>query len=516
MNKGDFISWIKSIRISSLLDMTKEDLASVLGENFAMMKGYFQNNPHHCYELLEHTIKTTEGIQYGDLDEFDAVELKIAALFHDVGKPEVAFEKKGRTVFYNHSRESCELAEKQLKEYNLSGCSLDRILFYIEHHDDFISYKLKAEIDGSKNPYIVPITLETVYKKILETQEECCKRKLYVPSIKDYLNLMHLCIADAKAQNAIVIQDGVIIDSKEQKLVRLNLIFQHIKDIYLAENLECDLHTHSVFSDGTDSPKELVEKAIAQGLRVIALTDHNTIDGLFEFVDVAKKSSIDAVSGVEFSTEYNNRELHLIGLFINHEHYEKVTEYLSEACLAKEESNRKLIQNLYEAGYDVDYEELVKYSSNNNINRAVVGQYLFDKGIINSVQEGFKTLLSKDKGYYIPPRRPSTIKTIRFIKSIGAIAVLAHPLLGFTMDEFEKFLPEAIEAGLDAVETRYSLFSLEQQDYLIKIVKNNQLLESGGSDYHGNGKPHIKLGKGTGSLVVPLSIYLKMIEEHQL
>lgn len=515
MVKDGLVQWVQTFNIAELLNYPKDDLEALLGKDFAVMKGYSQNNPHHRFDLLEHTVKTAEALDCDGITEIEALELRIAALFHDVGKPLVASDKNGRTVFYNHAAKSRDIAEKELCRYDLGRCSLGRILFYVEHHDDFISFKLKNDIKGKKKPFVFPITLETVYKRILKTQEAARNSCNYIPTIHDYSLLMRLCIADAKAQSIKVIQDGVQIDSLDDKLLRLKKIALHIAVIQNAEKESCDLHTHSVYSDGTDTPCELVSKAFESGLRVVALTDHNTIDGLNEFMEAAKKYEIVAVPGIEFSTEFEGHELHVVGLFINRSSHRKIDRYLRKAKEAKEESNRNLIENLKKDGYAVSYEELETYAGNGNINRAVIGQYLLKKGILSSVKEGFKTILSQKSGYYKPPMRPSTLDTIRFIKSIGAVAVLAHPLLDLSQEELEQFLPLAKESGVDAIESHYSLFTDAQRKWLAQIAADNNLLESGGSDYHGLGKPHISLGTGEGDLSVPMSFYLQLIKKFQ-
>ena len=515
MVRDILVQWDQSTNIPDLMNLSKNKLEELLGKEFALMKGYSQNNPHHCYDLLEHTIKTAEAIDCRGLTETETQELLIAALFHDIGKPVVAFGKNGHTVFYNHAVKSREIAEQELSKHNLGECSLERILFYIEHHDDFISFKLKSTIKGKKNPFVIPITLESVYGKIIDIQESCSRNGTYAPTVYDYILLMRLCIADAKAQSLKVFQDGILIDSLEQKLARLNTIVSHIKAIYAAGTEHCDLHTHSVFSDGTDTPRELIAKASASGLCALALTDHNTIDGLDELVRAAKNYEIDVVPGIEFSTEYQDHELHIVALFVKKSAYKMINEHLKKAKEAKEESNRTLMQKLMDDGYAVSYDELKAYATTNNINRAVIGQYLLTKGIISSVKDGFETILSEKSGYYIPPKRPSTLDTIKFIKSIDAIAVLAHPLLDLSPNELQKFIPLAKDAGIDAIETYYSLFSKEQQEWLSKIANENNLLESGGSDYHGSVKPHITLGSGKGNLAVPVSVYLQMLRKFQ-
>ena len=268
-----------------------------------------------------------------------------------------------------------------------------------------------------------------------------------------------------------------------------------------------DFHTHSTFSDGTDTPTELVEKAVALGLGALALTDHNSIEGLGEFLNAASHRDIRPVPGVEISTDYGEKELHVLALFVKESSYDQVREFLAVSRRAKEQSNRDLIERLKAAGYDVDYQEIVNFTPNGNINRGVIAQYMHSKGLVGSVREGFLGVLSKKSGFYVPPKHPSTVEAIRFVKSIGAVAVLAHPLFDLTEQELEQLLPMAKEAGLDALEAHYSVFTPEQRQYLCCVAEENGLKISGGSDYHGAIKPHISLATGTGDLEIPWSVY---------
>lgn len=169
MEREELIRWSEPERVLLLLDKSREELKEMLGDEFATMKGYAQNNPHHCYNLLEHTVRTAAGMDCSGLSDEDAVQLRVAALFHDIGKPVVAFQKNGKTVFYNHGKESRKIAEKRLPESGIEGSELKKILFYIEHHDDFISFKLKKNIktgkNGKVNPFIIPVTKENVEKR---------------------------------------------------------------------------------------------------------------------------------------------------------------------------------------------------------------------------------------------------------------------------------------------------------------------------------------------------------------
>ena len=116
----------------------------------------------------------------------------------------------------------------------------------------------------------------------------------------------------------------------------------------------CDLHVHSVFSDGTLTPTQLIAESERLGLKAVALTDHNTIAGMKEFLQAAKNSSVDAVAGVEISTDYNGVELHILGLFLAEKDFDTVTEYVKRYNIRKEQSNIELVEMLRKAGYDIE------------------------------------------------------------------------------------------------------------------------------------------------------------------
>lgn len=265
--------------------------------------------------------------------------------------------------------------------------------------------------------------------------------------------------------------------------------------------LLCDLHTHSTFSDGSCSPKELLETAKAAGLVAVALTDHNTVDGLKTFLTDGKNYGIEAVAGVEISCDYNGKELHVLALFIENR-LSEMQKFLEISKSRKEESNKLLAENLVNKGYKIDYEQ-IKLQTVGSINRVHFANELIKKGYIKTVKEGFDTVLSENAGFYLPPKRLTVFEVIDFIKTINAISVLAHPLLNLTKEELIEFLPEAKQMGLKAIETRYSKYSIAEQEFCTRLTKDFGFLESGGSDFHGANKPDIKIGVGQGGLQVP-------------
>lgn len=271
----------------------------------------------------------------------------------------------------------------------------------------------------------------------------------------------------------------------------------------------CDLHTHSVFSDGTFTPFELVDGAIEAGVSALAMTDHNTVAGLPDFVKAAEDKPIEIVPGVEFTTAYKGIELHILGLFIKPEMHDSINRYIARAQELKDESNYKLINRLRKKGYDITFPEVLE-GSKGHINRANIAAVLVKKGYLKSISEGFDTILSKSYGLYEPPERLSSTETISFIRSIGAVAVWAHPYFHMTFDQAEEFLPHAIDAGLQGMETMYSTYDEETTQKAREVCRRFGIQESGGSDFHGANKPHISLGKGQGNLEIPYEFYEKL------
>ena len=275
-------------------------------------------------------------------------------------------------------------------------------------------------------------------------------------------------------------------------------------------SLRCDLHTHSVFSDGTYTPNEIIAEAKRLGL-IVALTDHNTAAGLPEFMNAAQKYGVTAVPGVEFSTEYNGKELHLLGLFVLPEHYAAVERMVKEQHVLKEISNMELVERLNQAGYLIDYAKVKGRNPNGNANRAHVAAELLERGYVTSIREAFDTILSDGGGFYVPPARLKLIDVIKELGHIGVLPVLAHPLQELTEQELRELLPNTIEAGLVGIETMHSSYTSDMISLAENIAAEYNLLSSGGSDFHGSVKPDVSLGTGTGNLDIPVSIYISLL-----
>ena len=267
----------------------------------------------------------------------------------------------------------------------------------------------------------------------------------------------------------------------------------------------CDLHTHSVYSDGTWTPAQIIDEAEKIGLSAVALTDHNTTAGLSEFFQAAQGKAVQAIGGVELSTDYGEIELHIVGLFVEERHFQAIERLVNEMKRRKEESNILLVQALNRAGYAVDLEEIKASTPKGHLNRAHIASALLEKGYVQSIEEAFDTLLSKTGGFYTQPRRLDAFETIGFLKEIGCAAVLAHPFQELDEEGVRRFLAQAKSFGLDGMETEYAKYGESTVQKAKAIAKEFAIKESGGSDFHGERREGTYLGVGQGNLRVPMA-----------
>ncbi len=302
-----------------------------------------------------------------------------------------------------------------------------------------------------------------------------------------------------------------------KKAIPLNMfpMTKHCETVCLLEKstaILCDMHTHSSCSDGSFSPEKLIELAKESGVRAIALCDHNTISGLKQFTDAAAKSDITAVPGIEITTDYKGKEVHILGLFLREKSYGLLTEYLEVMNRRKEESNKVLAKRLYDSGYMIDYAEIKGNAGGAVPNRVHFANALMEKGYVSSISEAFGGILSENGDFYTPTEKYDALDTIEFLASINALPVIAHPLINLSYEMLCDFLPRAKKLGLVGMETIYPLFSKEDAAVADELATKYGLMRSGGSDFHGSNKPEIKIGVGKDNIAVPYQMYEKLKE----
>lgn len=270
-----------------------------------------------------------------------------------------------------------------------------------------------------------------------------------------------------------------------------------------------DLHTHSDKSDGSYSPTELVDYAIAKGLSAVALTDHDTIDGLKEAVDHAEAlarsglPSIEVVPGIEFSTEYEKKDVHIVGLYISYDAPAFVAK-LREFVDSRINRNIKMCRNLQSAGIDITFEKLQARNPGAVITRAHYAAYLFEDGYVKSRQDAFSQYLGDHTKYFVPREKVTPVQAVSLILEVGGVPILAHPpLYHMGQDRLDLLTATLKEAGLMGIEALYCSYSNQDERDMRRIAAKYDLLLSGGSDFHGSNKPGLDLGTGYGRLFVP-------------
>ena len=267
-----------------------------------------------------------------------------------------------------------------------------------------------------------------------------------------------------------------------------------------------DLHTHSKCSDGTYSIKELMDYAHEKNLAAIALTDHDTVDGLDEASSYVKENypDMEFVPGIEFSTVEEGKDVHIVGLYIDH-HNEEFKKKLGQFIDSRTVRNKKMCRKLSEeAGIPISYEELTGSFPGAVLTRAHYAKFMVDRGYAKSRNEVFDKYIGDNCPYYVERDKISPEEAISYVLEAGGVPVLAHPILYHLSDrKLDALVARLKNAGLKGIEAIYSTYSPSEERRIKELAAKYDLLISGGSDFHGANKPKIDLGIGMGKLFVP-------------
>lgn len=284
-----------------------------------------------------------------------------------------------------------------------------------------------------------------------------------------------------------------------------------------------DLHVHSTRSDGTFTPTQLVDYAMEKGLAAFALTDHDCIDGLEEAIQYAEELSAkraglsaeeaaslptipEVIPGIEFSTEYEGGDIHIVGLYIDY-NSPQFLQPLKEFVDSRTNRNHKMCKLLQEAGIDITYEALLEEFPDAVITRAHYGRYLLEHGYVGSIKEAFDRYVGDHCPCYVPREKVTPAQAVHLILEAGGIPVLAHPILyHMGKTQLEKLVAELKVEGLIGIEAIYSTYKPYEERRIRVLADKYDLKISGGSDFHGKNKPDIDLGTGKGKLYIPYSV----------
>lgn len=247
-------------------------------------------------------------------------------------------------------------------------------------------------------------------------------------------------------------------------------------------NLKIDLHMHTTYSDGAYSPADLLSKVKAKGLNIISITDHDSVNGIKEAIKIGKEIGVEVIPGLEISTDLEDKEIHLLGYFIDYEN-EELQKYLSFFRDERLHRAKRIVQKLHNLGVAISIDDVIDHAQNSAIGRPHIASALLNLGITKNYFEAFERYIGDHGPAYERKIHVSPQSATKLISDAGGLSFVAHP--GFIK---ETILMNLINAGIDGIEVLHPSHNENQVNFYRGIVNQYCLLESGGSDYHGGKK----------------------------
>jgi hypothetical protein len=250
-----------------------------------------------------------------------------------------------------------------------------------------------------------------------------------------------------------------------------------------------DLHVHSTASDGTLSPADLVALALERGLRVLAITDHDSVEGVDEALAAAEGTGLLVIPALELSAAQGGHDVHMLGYFVDH-HDPVLRQRLSELREARLARARAMVDQLNDAGFDVSITDVLALAEGGAVGRSHVARALVDAGHAEDIKDAFRRLIGRGKPFYVGKEARSAIEAIEIIRAAGGLPVVAHP--GVSKDD--DILDELVAAGLAGIEAYHADHTSEQREHYARVARHHGLLVTGGTDFHGASAPNPALG----------------------
>lgn len=264
-----------------------------------------------------------------------------------------------------------------------------------------------------------------------------------------------------------------------------------------------DLHSHSLFSDGTDDPETLARLADEAGLTALALTDHDTLDGLPRFLAAQAGTHARLVPGMELSCRFLDMELHILGLFIDPSDA-RLRERIEDMRRRREERNARMIERLHLMDIPITLKEVREQAPTRTVSRAHFAKALVKRGAAGSRQDAFARYIGDGCPGHVPFRNLAPSEAAQWISEAGGAAVLAHPGRSAVRSfRWEDAMRDLKEQGIVGFEAYYGEYGPTEQRYFCELAEKLDMVPCGGSDYHGSTKEGLRLGVGRGSLHVP-------------
>ena len=252
-----------------------------------------------------------------------------------------------------------------------------------------------------------------------------------------------------------------------------------------------DLHIHTHYSDSTSSPDEIVKQAYDAGLSCIAITDHDTIDGIEPTIQAAQNFSLEVLPGIELSTQLKDKDIHILGYCFNNSNGQ-FRECLSAIQNSRVDRMKKMIEKLRNLGIkNIELEEVCSLVKSASVGRPHLAAVLVQKGIVTNLQTAFNKYLADGGAAFVPKMSQTPYEAIRLIRELGGVAVLAHPAL----TQVDPLIAGFVDAGLQGLEVYYANTPDPIVNFYAGLAKKYNLLVTGGSDAHGKAKKNTYIGK---------------------
>lgn len=261
--------------------------------------------------------------------------------------------------------------------------------------------------------------------------------------------------------------------------------------------MKADLHLHTTASDGRLSPQETVRTAVDLGLSVIAITDHDSIEGIPPALEEAKRfPQLLVVPGVEINTDFPAGEVHILGYFIDYSDPE-LNRTLEDLHRSRHDRGIRMVARLAEIGITINWDRVLELASGGVVGRPHIAQALFEEGYVSSIREAFNKYIGRNGTAYVRRWKPRPAEAVALILKANGLPFLAHPA---DIENLDSFTGELKEAGVKGLEIYYANYTAAKIARLEELAKRYRLMASGGSDYHG---PDTNIGADIGSIDIP-------------
>jgi len=263
-----------------------------------------------------------------------------------------------------------------------------------------------------------------------------------------------------------------------------------------------DLHLHTIFSDGSHSPTEVIHFAHDAGVTALAITDHDTVEGIPESLTAGNSLGIEIIPGIELSSRFEGLEIHILGYFFDWENA-TLLDRLTKQQASREQRNPRVVEKLNKLGLELSYKEVKTKAGPGSVGRPHIAEVLIEKGYVKTTKEAFDRYIADGRPAHIPRELPDSSEAITWIRDAGGVPVLAHPYWTNRKGPgLHTMCHKLKEAGLMGIEVFYSTHTRRQTSEYLELARKLGLIMTGGSDFHGIAKPNIQVGRGKGDLKV--------------